>query len=297
VPDSSEELVERVEALSEEVERLGDPRSRALAQELLGAVLELYGDGLARIVATIDEAGEAGAQIRERLASDGAVASLLLIHDLYPVPIAERVEEALRSVRPYMESHGGDVELLGLDGDIARLRLQGSCDGCPASSATLELAIKSALEEAAPDLQGIEVEGLEDPHQRAALEISGTELPVVQSGAPAANGGPPGGPGWQELNGELDGLAEGATTTVEAGGARLIVAMVEGSMLAYLDSCPSCDSGLADAELSEGVLSCPGCERRYFLPRAGRSLDDEKLHLGPVPLLATEGRVRVAIPR
>ena len=58
-----------------------------------------------------------------------------------------------------MESHGGDIELLGLEGDVARLRLQGSCEGCPASSATLELAVKSALEEAAPDLQGIEVEG------------------------------------------------------------------------------------------------------------------------------------------
>ncbi len=158
-PADPEELIERVQELSEEVERLQDPRSRALAQELLGAVLELYGDGLERIVAAIDEAGEAGAAIRERLAEDGAVASLLLIHDLYPVPLAQRVEEALESVRPYMESHGGNVELLGLEGDVARLRLQGSCDGCPASSATLELAIKSALEEAAPDLQGIEVEG------------------------------------------------------------------------------------------------------------------------------------------
>ena len=155
-PAAPGELVERVQGLSEEVERLQDPRSRALAQELLGAVLELYGDGLARIVAAIDAAGEAGAEIRERLAEDGAVSSLMLIHDLYPVPLAERVEEALESVRPYMESHGGNVELLGLEGDVARLRLQGSCDGCPASSATLELAIKSALEEAAPDLEGID---------------------------------------------------------------------------------------------------------------------------------------------
>ena len=53
-----------------------------------------------------------------------------------------------------MESHGGDVELLGLDDGVARLRLEGSCEGCPASAATLELAIKQALEEAAPDLPG-----------------------------------------------------------------------------------------------------------------------------------------------
>jgi Fe-S cluster biogenesis protein NfuA/nitrite reductase/ring-hydroxylating ferredoxin subunit len=245
-------------------------------------------------MAAIDEAGEAGGEIRERLAADGAVASLLLIHDLYPVPLSQRVEEALESVRPYMESHGGNVELLGLEDDIARLRLQGSCDGCPASSATLELAIKSALEEAAPDLNGIEVEGLEDPHQRAALEISGTELPVIQT--PASNGPPAAGPAWHELNGELDGIAEGAVLGFEVGGRPLIAAKVDGSMLAYLDSCPSCGSAIAGGDLSEGVLACPGCERRYFLPRAGRSLDDERLQLGPVPLLDSGGRMRVALP-
>ena len=41
-----------------------------------------------------------------------------MIHDLYPVPIEERVMQALDTVRPYMESHGGNIELLGIeDGD------------------------------------------------------------------------------------------------------------------------------------------------------------------------------------
>ena len=84
---------------------------------------------------------------------------------------------------------------------------------------------------------------------------------------------------------------------LEVEGTKLIVAMVDGAMLAYLDACPSCDSPLSGGELSEGVLACPGCERRYFLPRAGRSLDDERLHLGPVPLLGSEGRIRVALGR
>ncbi len=291
MPTDAEALIERVQELSEEVERLPDPQSRALAQELIGAVLELYGDGLERILALIDEAGEDGTAIRERLAGDGTVASLLLIHDLYPVPLADRVEEALDSVRPYMESHGGDIELLGLEGDVARLRLSGSCDGCPASSATLELAVKSALTDAAPDLQGIEVEGAGESRGAEALELSGGELPVIQADAPVA------GPAWHELNGEIDGLGESSLAETEVRGTKLIVAMVEGSLLAYLDACPSCGSALAGGELSEGVLACPGCDRRYFLPRAGRSLDDERINLRPVPLLGSEGRVRVALER
>ena len=94
---------------------------------------------------------------------DGVVASLLLIHDLYPIDLETRVREALATVRPYMESHGGDVELLGLEDGVARLRLVGHCEGCPASAATLELAIKEAIDEAAPDLAGLEVEGVAAP--------------------------------------------------------------------------------------------------------------------------------------
>ena len=45
------------------------------------------------------------------------------------------------------------------------------------------------------------------------------------------------------------------------------------------------------------MLACPACERRFFLPRAGRSLDDERLLLEPVPLLDGAGGARVALPR
>ena len=79
----------------------------------------------------------------------------------------QRVQDALDSVRPYMDSHGGDVELLSLDEGVARIRLRGSCSDCSASSVTLELAIKQALDEAAPDLEGLEVEGWR-PRCRAA---------------------------------------------------------------------------------------------------------------------------------
>ena len=120
----------------------------------------MYGAGLERIVGALLAAGEDGRADRGRAADDPLVATLLLIHDLHPVPLEERVQAALDSVRPYMESHGGNVELLSLEDGVARIRLRGSCSDCSASSVTLELAIKQALEEAAPDLDGLEVEGV-----------------------------------------------------------------------------------------------------------------------------------------
>jgi Fe-S cluster biogenesis protein NfuA len=186
------ELLDRVQELTEQVDTLSDPRARELAQDLVAAVVAMYGDGLRRIIETIETSRVAGATILDQLAQDGAVASLLLIHDLYPVSLQERVLEALDTVRPYMESHGGNVELLGIDDGVARLALRGSCNGCAASRATLELAIKQALQEHAPDLAGLEVSGVTEPAEPVvgALPMApaggsiGFELPVLQHGSP-----------------------------------------------------------------------------------------------------------------
>jgi Fe-S cluster biogenesis protein NfuA len=173
------ELLARVEELSARVEQLEDPRARELAEELVSAVIAMYGDGLERIMEVIRDAREAGATILDELSQDGAVASLLLIHDLYPVGLSERVLEALDTVRPYMESHGGDVELVELTDDgVAILTLQGSCHGCSASRATLETAITKALEEHCPDLAGIEVGGVLE-ESGAVSEITGMSLPMA----------------------------------------------------------------------------------------------------------------------
>src|ERR1044072_275960 len=174
-----EELVERVQDLLGSLDEIADPVAQARVQELVGAVLELYGAGLERILGVIADAGEGAIHIRKALLDDGIVASLLLIHGLYPVPLEERVTEAIESVRPFLASHGGGVEILSIEDGVARLRLQGSCNGCPASASTLEHALKEAIEEAGPDLLSLEVEGALGPGSKGAKtgglgKVSGT---------------------------------------------------------------------------------------------------------------------------
>jgi Fe-S cluster biogenesis protein NfuA/nitrite reductase/ring-hydroxylating ferredoxin subunit len=290
---SPDELLDRVQRLTEETDQLSDPRARELTQELMSAVLAMYGDGLTRIVAAIGRSREAGATILDELAQDGAVASLLLIHDLYPVSLEDRVVEALDTVRPYMESHGGNVEFLGIEDGVAKLALQGSCNGCAASRATLELAIKQALEEHAPDLDGLEVQGVSDPVSSGDLGGS-FELPMFHSagvGLPMVDESPPA--RWVPLQeaGELS-LGELRAMTVE--GAGVLVANVDGSLLAYRDECAACGESLQDGELTGPLLRCASCGADFDLPRAGRAAGGEPLQLTPVPLLATGG-VRVAV--
>src|ERR1044072_877492 len=181
-----EELVERVQDLLGSLDEIADPVAQARVQELVGAVLELYGAGLERILGVIADAGEGAIHIRKALLDDGIVASLLLIPGLYPVPLEERVTEAIESVRPFLASHGGGVEILSIEDGVARLRLQGSCNGCPASASTLDHALKEAIDEAAPDLLALEVEGavgLESKDEKSS--DLGFALPMVQAG-PAA---------------------------------------------------------------------------------------------------------------
>src|ERR1700749_2027316 len=109
------------------------------AQELVREVVGLYGAGLERIMQL---AGEPG--LTERLATDDLVPSLLLVHGLHPHDAHRRVSEALDRVRPYLGSHGGDVDLLEIDGGVVRLAFKGSCKSCPSSAVTLELGVEGA---------------------------------------------------------------------------------------------------------------------------------------------------------
>jgi Fe-S cluster biogenesis protein NfuA/nitrite reductase/ring-hydroxylating ferredoxin subunit len=284
------DLLERVQALTERVDELPDPRARQLAQELVAGVIAMYGDGLARIMEVIAGSREAGATILDELSQDGAVASLLLIHDLYPVSLEERVLEALDTVRPYMESHGGNVELVELRDGVARLALQGSCNGCAASRATLETAIEQALEEHAPDLAGLEVEGVTEKTAGFSLPMAPApstaafELPVVQT-APL--------PRWVDVS-EAARPSPGRLSEVRVGAETLVIADVDGSLLAYVDECASCGATLGAGQLAGGLLRCPGCEVEFDLPRAGRAAGGEPLQLRPVPLLQ-DGGLRVAL--
>lgn len=268
-------LVERVQRLTAELEALPDPAARACGEQLAAAVVQLYGEGLERIFGALaraaDEAGSV-AQVRDELVADGVVASLLLIHGLYPVPLEERVRAALEEVRPYLASHGGDVELLAVQEGVARLRLVGSCRGCAASASTLEAVVEQALEAAAPDLLGLDVEGAAPAP--GALPMAGATT-------------------WVQLDG-AERIERGALVPADDG---LVVANVAGTLLAYRDRCAGCGAALHDGVLLGGTLTCAGCGRAFDLPRAGRCRDEDALQLDPVPLLRERDAVRVALVR
>jgi Fe-S cluster biogenesis protein NfuA len=168
-PDSPQprEVGYRVEQLLTELRAVSDPATRDKAEELVRLLVELYGAGLDRIMEIVAGSSAGRAELIARLADDELVASLLILHGLHPLSVEERVHQALDGVRPYLGSHAGDVELLGVDeSGVVRLALRGSCDGCASSSVTVKLAIERAIEEAAPEVTSVQVSGVTE-HRRA----------------------------------------------------------------------------------------------------------------------------------
>jgi Fe-S cluster biogenesis protein NfuA/nitrite reductase/ring-hydroxylating ferredoxin subunit len=268
--------VARLEGLLEELEKLPDPVARERGTELVQAVVELYGAGLERIVSQLAEREDAP-ELADALAGDELISHLLLLHDLHPVPLEARVRGALDEVRPYLESHGGDVELVALDDGVVRLRMEGSCSGCPSSTATLKLAIEDAIHKAAPDVAGIEAEGVVE-ERPALLQIEDVR--------PKRD--------WAEVARPV--LASGESLLERVEGEPVLFLKLAKSLYAYRPDCPSCHESLAGVAAEEGAVACPGCGTRYDVRRAGRSLDDSALQLAPVPLLDDgNGAMKVAL--
>jgi Fe-S cluster biogenesis protein NfuA/nitrite reductase/ring-hydroxylating ferredoxin subunit len=277
-----QERVARIETLLGEIEALHDPNARAKAAEMVQVLLELYGEGLARVMDVVAE-GEERERIFEALAEDELVSHLLLLHGLHPLDVQTRVTQALEEVRPYLRSHGGDVELLGIEGGVVRVRLQGSCDGCPSSAATLKLAIEEALQKAAPDLEGVEAEGVAET---TPTLVAGPTLRRKKK-SEAQESSRRDASTWTIVGG-LPQLSGGGALLKEVSGEPVFFAKLGDDLYAYRHLCPGCGGSLEEGSLNGDELSCPGCERRYDVRRAGRCVDDPQLHLEPIPLLVNE---------
>ncbi|MFI6697668.1 NifU family protein [Streptomyces sp. NPDC050509] len=310
---------ERIDALIS-AGAAGGPAARERGEELVRLVTDFYGAGLERLLDLVHEHGGLDDRVLAALADDDLVASVLLVHGLHPYSVERRVETALESVRPYLGSHGGDVELLGVTADGAvRLRLLGSCDGCPSSSATLALAVRGAVEAAAPEISTIEVEDAAGTEQAPGPLVPVDSLfsrlreaaPAGTDGGTAAEAGTAdagaGGSGasWQPVPALL-ALESGGVERLSAAGFPLVACRIGPDVFAFRDRCARCEQPMKGATLArrlgggagDGVLRCSACRAHYDVRRAGACVDTDAdgAHLDPLPVLADGASVSIAVP-
>ena len=285
----------RIEELLGGLADSADENALYAAEEAVRLLVELYGEGLGRVVGALSET-EVGIGVLGELAQDGLVASLLIVHGLHPVSLDDRITAALDSVRPYLGSHAGGVEVIGVDDDsVLQLRLQGSCDGCASSAETVRVAIENAVLQAAPEIVGVHAEGMvERPATLLQIQPFGSRPPGSgESPTPAAAAGSA---GWQTLT-DPPRLSPGEIVGIEVAGTAVALVRVSDQRYAYRNRCAACSSALDRAGLAGSVLRCPACSSAFDLALAGRPVDGEGDPLEPLPLLADAQGVRIAVPQ
>ncbi len=157
-PVSAEQTGRRVEEVLDRLAATGDRAACAAAEELVRALMDFYGAGLARATALLTDGHGAGpgSATLARLLDDELVAGLLVLHDLHPWDVGTRIGRALAAVPAH------PAEVLAFDPATGTLRLRpaaqsGGC-GCGGTAQGGQEAIEAALACFAPEVTVVELE-------------------------------------------------------------------------------------------------------------------------------------------
>lgn len=191
------------------------PEVREQLEALLQGVDALHRPGLARLANLLEHHG-----LLELATRDPVVGDLLDLYDLAPRTAEQQVEHALEAIRPYIHSHGGQLELLSVGGGVVTVRLAGSCSGCSGSAITLRRGVEAALREGYPGFQRLEVE------EPRAGEPRPTFIPIGE----VRRAAPPAAPVFTDAAAvdEVVGMR-----VVEVGGEEVLLHNLDGEIFAF----------------------------------------------------------------
>lgn len=166
-PDVSfEQLARRVDDARRAVDAF-DTAEQRRALELAEAIEAFHRPALVTMVQAL-RADPRGKELLFQLVDDPGVRAVFALHGIIKADPMTRANQALASVRPYLQSHGGDVALVRIADGAAFVRLEGSCSGCSMSAVTLREGVEEALV-TLPEVDRIEV--LDDEPTAAFIPI------------------------------------------------------------------------------------------------------------------------------
>ncbi|MGA9509505.1 MAG: NifU family protein [Candidatus Sulfotelmatobacter sp.] len=173
--------VQRIGELVRDLENIADPESRISAKSLVQLLLDLHATGLERVMEIVSSSGDAGQYTIDDLGRDPLVGSLLVLYGLHPLDLETRVIQAIEKVQPRLRKSGGELELLGFENAAVRLHLRVTGHSCGSTAKTLKSMVEEALYEAAPDMNSLRIEGLDEESGSAGFVPVGKLGGVIAS--------------------------------------------------------------------------------------------------------------------
>lgn len=303
--------VARLDALLEALAEHPDEAVRATFGELFEGIRRLHAEGLARLVELLAE--DQGRFTRAL--DEPAVANLLLLYDLVTIDEQQRAREAIASVRPLIESRGGQAELLQVEEGLVHLRLAGSGDAWAVSTEMVMQALDTAFAARLPGYRGMEIDSPDVRRSGGgwAVDASGSgdwvsfvpvenlrrmEKRIANSAQPAPASGLPRPSGGNGIGSASSRVAVAALGDLHAD--QLHGRIVENTpvlllrlgerVAGYRNVCPGSLLPLHLGELHGGVIHCPwhGCR---FDAESGEPMGEGRGALEPFRTTIAEAQV------
>lgn len=283
--DELQAAADLTDQLIQEFEQHPDEQVREKVFQLLDAVDRLHRPGLRALMQFLESKKLWG--IIEQARSDPVIRTLLELYDLMPRTEEQQVQKALDLVRPYMQSHGGEIDVLAVTDGVVRVRLKGSCHGCSGSAVTLKRGVEEALKEGFPGFKDLEVEEPPPP-------TTGPSFISLDEVAEA-----PGKPIFLDAV-RLEEVSPGSMKGVMLEGVNVLICNVDGEVYALQNACQGRGLPLNMGELREETIICRWHGCRYDA-RTGKAIpggDDR--HMAEVdielfPVAVTEDGIQVAV--
>ncbi len=224
------------------------------------------------------------------LVDDPLVYAVLMELGIVRPDLVTRVAQAMERIKPYVKSHGGDVELVRIEGDTAFVRLHGSCSGCSMSAETLRDGVGEAIRAIVPEIQHVE-------------EVNDGPVAGIVSLTVSAGGGAGAAPGVAEdspatygwiAGPSADEVVDGRPTRFRAGETDVLLLRRGDRIFAYRNECPHQGLPLHDGEIdADGeTITCP-YHGFCFEVEGGECRTAPQVQLDPFPLRIEDGRILV----
>ncbi|MEJ9281188.1 NifU family protein [Ureibacillus thermosphaericus] len=154
---SVEQLTERIDQVLREIREMDftDYQLKKI-MELKKAIEAFHEDALRKLVKIVRSTDE-GKQLMLEAIEDPSVYAMLLLHGIIKQNLYTKVAAVMEEIRPYLNSHGGDIELEKIDGNVVYVRMQGACSGCSLSAVTLKNGVEEAIKARVPEVERVEM--------------------------------------------------------------------------------------------------------------------------------------------
>ena len=280
---------EQLNILLESVEQHPDEQVRNHVRALVYTMLDLHHGALQRIVEIVSVQPDGDATLQE-LVRDELVQAVLMVHELLPYSIEERIEKALETAREQLRTYGAGVEIVSVNNGVALLKLMGSSATANVSTSILKAEIEHAVHAVAPDLLDIEYEDtiarLPDVKpvnlvqilpRKTTEKVSSkyTLMPIIRADQVPIN----------ELR------------IVETGEINLLMCNVAGTIYAFQNACAHENLSLEKGLLEGGILTCPCHGHQFDVRQRGRCVTEPSLRLEPLTVKLENNVVKVALPK